>query len=105
VVRRGQIWTLVRGGNQYRALIVSNDEYNSVERVAIWALTVVRGVDRADDLTIRLGPDDPLSGAYVRIPSVLQITDRGALRDNHGFVSHETMNVVEDALRGFLELP
>jgi mRNA-degrading endonuclease toxin of MazEF toxin-antitoxin module len=105
VVRRGQLWTLVRGGNQYRALIVSNDEYNLVDDVAIWALTVVQDVARPSGLTIRLRPDDPLSGAYVRIPSVLQLQDRSALRDNHGFVSHDTMNVVENALREFLELP
>ena len=48
---------------------------------------------------------DPLTGAYVRIHSVVQILDRSALRDNHGFVSHATMEAVETALREFLELP
>jgi mRNA interferase MazF len=105
VVRRGQIWTLVRGDNLYRALIVSNDEYNLADDVAIWALTVVRDVARPNGLTIRLRPDDPLSGAYVRIPSVLQLQDRSALRDNYGFISHDTMNLVDNALRDFLDLP
>ena len=37
--------------------------------------------------------------------SVVQILDRSALRDNHGFVSNTTMDSVETALREFLELP
>jgi mRNA interferase MazF len=36
---------------------------------------------------------------------VVQILDRSALRDNHGFVSHSTMTAVETALRELLELP
>jgi mRNA-degrading endonuclease toxin of MazEF toxin-antitoxin module len=35
----------------------------------------------------------------------VQILDRSALRDNHGFVSHDTMNAIETALREFLDLP
>lgn len=54
---------------------------------------------------VRLDGDDPISGAYVRIHSVVQILDRTALRDNHGFVSNTTMDAVETALREFLELP
>jgi mRNA-degrading endonuclease toxin of MazEF toxin-antitoxin module len=105
VVKRGQIWTLLRGGSQHRVLVISNDEYNSVEELAVWALTVVREVPHPNHLVIRLGEDDPLSGAFVRIHGVVQILDRTALRDNHGFVSHSTMNMVETALREFLELP
>jgi mRNA-degrading endonuclease toxin of MazEF toxin-antitoxin module len=104
VVRRGQIWTLVRGGSQHRVLITSNDEYNSVEELAIWALTVVRDVPHPNHLAVRLSTEDPLAGAFVRIHSVVQVLDRGTLRDNHGFVSHATMNAVEDAIREFLEL-
>jgi len=29
VVKRGQVWTLLRGGSQYRILIISNDEYTA----------------------------------------------------------------------------
>jgi mRNA interferase MazF len=105
VVRRGQVWTLLRGGSQHRVLVVSNDEYNGVEELAIWALAVVRDVPHANHLAVRLDTGDPLAGAYVRIHSVVQILDRTALRDNHGFVSHDTMNAVEAALREFLELP
>lgn len=104
-MKRGQIWTLLRGGGQYRVLVISNDEYNGVEELAVWALTVVRDVPHPNHLAVRLGGDDPLGGAFVRIHSVVQILDRTALRDNHGFVSHVTMNAVEDALREFLELP
>lgn len=104
-MRRGQIWTLVRGGSQYRVLAISNDEYNAVTELAVWALTVVREMPHPNALAVKLSPDDPLAGAYVRIHSVVQILDRSALRENHGFVSHITMNVVEDALREFLELP
>jgi hypothetical protein len=50
-------------------------------------------------------PEDPLAGAFVKIHTVVQILDRTALRDNHGFVSHPTMNAIEDAIREFLELP
>jgi mRNA-degrading endonuclease toxin of MazEF toxin-antitoxin module len=105
MVRRGQIWTLLRGGSQHRVLVISNDEYNAVEELAVWALAVVRDVPHPNHLAVRLSDDDPLSGAYVRIHSVVQILDRSALRDNHGFVSHTTMNTVETALREFLELP
>ena len=104
-MRRGQIWTLLRGGSQHRVLVISNDEYNSVDELAVWALTVVRDVPHPNHLAVRLGGDDPLAGAYVRIHGVVQILDRSALRDNHGFVSHATMNAVEAALREFLELP
>lgn len=104
-MRRGQIWTLLRGGSQHRVLVISNDEYNSVDELAVWALTVVRDVPHPNHLAVRLGHDDPLAGAYVRIHGVVQILDRTALRDNHGFISHATMNAVEAALREFLELP
>ena len=105
MVRRGQIWTLLRGGSQHRVLVISNDEYNSVDELAIWALAIVREVPHPNQLAVRLTEADPLAGAFVRIHSVVQILDRTALRDNHGFVSHATMNAVEVALREFLELP
>lgn len=104
-MKRGQILTLLRGGSQHRVLVVSNDEYNAVEELAVWALVVVRDVPHPNHLAVRLGDDDPLGGAFVRIHSVVQILDRTALRDNHGFVSHATMLAVEDAVREFLELP
>ncbi|MDG4769946.1 type II toxin-antitoxin system PemK/MazF family toxin [Solwaraspora sp. WMMD792] len=104
-MKRGQIWTLLRGGSQHRVLVISNDEYNAVEELAVWALVVVRDVPHPNQLAVRLGDGDPLSGAFVRIHSVVQILDRSALRDNHGFVSPATMLAVEDAVREFLELP
>jgi mRNA-degrading endonuclease toxin of MazEF toxin-antitoxin module len=105
MVKRGQIWTLLRGGSQHRVLIISNDEYNSVEELAVWSLAVVREVPHPNHLAVRLGEGDPLAGAFVRIHSVVQILDRSALRDGHGFVSHTTMDAVETELREFLELP
>lgn len=105
MVRRGQIWTLPRGSNQYRVLVISNDEYNGVEELAIWALVVARDVPHPNQLAVRLGTGDPLSGAFVKIHGVVQILDRTALKDNLGFVSHATMTAVEDGLREFLELP
>lgn len=104
-MKRGQIWTLMRGGSQHRVLVISNDEYNAVDELAVWALTVVRDVPHPNHLVIQLNAADPLAGAFVRIHSVVQVLDRGALRDNHGFVSHATMNAVEEALREFLDLP
>ena len=104
-MRRGQIWTLLRGGSQHRVLVISNDEYNSVEELAVWALTVVRDVPHPNHLAVRLDDGDPLPGAFVRIHSVVQVLDRSALRDNHGFISHPTMTAVDTALREFLELP
>jgi mRNA-degrading endonuclease toxin of MazEF toxin-antitoxin module len=65
----------------------------------------VREVPHPNHLAVRLTDDDPLTGAFVRIHSVVQILDRSALRDNHGFVSRDTMNAVEEALREFLDLP
>ncbi len=105
MVKRGQIWTLLRGGSQHRVLVISNDEYNNVDELAVWALTVVRDVPHPNQLAVRLAEVDPLTGAFVRIHGVIQILDRTALRDNHGFVSHATMNFVESELREFLDLP
>lgn len=86
-------------------LIISNDEYNSVEELAVWALAIVSDVPHPTHLAVQLRDGDPLRGAFVRVHSVVQILDRSALHDNHGFVSHDTMNAVEYALREFLELP
>jgi len=105
MVRRGQICTLLRGGSQYRVLVISNDEYNEVQELAIWALVVARDVPHPNQLAVRLGAGDPLRGSFVKIHGVVQILDRDALRETHGFVSHETMAAVEDGLREFLELP
>jgi mRNA interferase MazF len=105
VVRRGQVWTLLRGGSQYRVLIISSDEYNEVAELAIWALVVSRDVPHANQLAVRLGAGGPLSGAFVKIHGVVQILDRASLRTSHGFVSHPTMNAAENGLREFLELP
>lgn len=66
---------------------------------------VVRDVPRPDQLVVRLRGGDPLSGAFVRIPAIMQVADQTAWRDNHGYVSNDTMNSVEHGLREFLELP
>ena len=66
---------------------------------------VARDVPYPNQLAVRLGVDDPLSGAFVKIHAVVQILDRSSLRDNSGFVSHATMTAVEEALREFLERP
>ena len=104
-MKRGQIWTLLRGGSQHRILIISNDEYNAVEELAIWGLAVVREVPHPNHLSVRLIDADPLTGAFVRIHGVVQILDRSSLRDHQGYVSHLTMAAVESQLREFLELP
>lgn len=104
-MRRGQVWTLLRGGSQYRVLVISNDEYNEVAELAIWALVVSRDLPHSNQLAVRLGSEDPLSGAFVKIHGVVQILDRATLRNNHGFVSHATMTAIEEGLREFLELP
>ncbi|XVU27456.1 type II toxin-antitoxin system PemK/MazF family toxin [Actinoplanes sp. CA-054009] len=107
MVARGQIWTLLRGSSQHRILIVSNDEYNAVEHpdLAVAALIVVRAAITANPLAVRLADRDPLSGAHVLADRMVQVLDRTALRETHGFVSHATMVNVETALREFLELP
>ncbi len=86
-------------------LIISNDEYNSVDELAIWALVITRDVPHPNQLAVRMSSDDPLSGAFVKIHAVVQVIDRAALQDSAGFVSHTTMTAVEEALREFLELP
>src|SRR5690242_3387877 len=73
MVSRGQIWTVLRGSSQYRALVVSNDEYNERGDVPVRARGVVRDLPRQGQLTVRLRGGDPLSGAYVRIPAVMQM--------------------------------
>ena len=94
---------MVRGSQQYRLLIISNDECNDEPDIDPWGVLVVR-VDAVPDMVIRLSPEDPLSGAVVDFTRVMRV-DRTALRDNHGFVSNDTMNAVEYALRDFLNLP
>ena len=59
MVRRGQIWTLVRGGSQHRVLVISNDDYNSVNELAVWALTVVRDAPHPNHLVVQLGQSRP----------------------------------------------
>jgi mRNA interferase MazF len=105
MVERGQVWTLLRGSAQHRVLVISNNEFNAVDELAIWALTIVREAPHPNHLAVRLGQGDPLPGAWIRIHSVVQVTDRSALRQSHGFVSHPTMTAVEEAIRDFLELP
>ncbi|SDS14973.1 type II toxin-antitoxin system PemK/MazF family toxin [Actinoplanes derwentensis] len=105
MVKRGQIWTLLRGGSQHRVLVISNDEFNMVEEMTPWALSVVRESPHPNHLAVRLRQGDPLSGAWIRIHGVAQIADRTALRELHGFVSHSTMGAVEEQIREFLELP
>lgn len=107
MVKRGQVWSLSRGGSQHRILIVSNDEFNAIEDpdLAVAGLAVVRARVEANPLAVPLVPGDPLAGAHVLIDRMVQILDRTAIRDSHGFVSHPTMRSVELALREFLELP
>ncbi|MDP9795888.1 mRNA-degrading endonuclease toxin of MazEF toxin-antitoxin module [Catenuloplanes nepalensis] len=96
---------MLRGSSQYRVLIISNDEYNDVDDLAVWALTIVRDVPGPNHLVVPLVDGDPLAGAWVRIHAVVQIADRTALRDRRGFVSHTTMEAVEAQVREFLSLP
>jgi mRNA-degrading endonuclease toxin of MazEF toxin-antitoxin module len=104
MVRRGQLWTLERGGGLHHVLVISNDEYNAVPSLAVWALAVVRGIPQSNPLAVHLCHHDPVQDASVSIPSLVQILDRGSLKDNLGYVAPGTMNAVEDALREFLEL-
>ncbi|WP_238015542.1 type II toxin-antitoxin system PemK/MazF family toxin [Dactylosporangium sp. AC04546] len=103
MVVRGQVWTYLVGSWQYRVVIISNDEFNEFENVHPWALVVDRTAG-GSDLTVPLGPDDPLPGAAVNVAVVLRV-DRTGLRHNHGYLSNDTMNLLEDALRDFLNLP
>ena len=105
MVRRGQVWTLLHGGAQRRILIISNDEYNAVDGLPIWALTITRDAPVPTHLAVQIPAGNPLAGAYVRIHGVVQVVDRTALREGHGYLSHEAMTAVEEALREFLELP
>ncbi|MFF5288281.1 type II toxin-antitoxin system PemK/MazF family toxin [Paractinoplanes globisporus] len=101
MVRRGQVWSFVQGADLHHVLVISNDEYNAIPSLAIWALAITRD---QRPLGVHLCGDDPLAGGSVSIPSLVQILDRGALKENLGYVAPGTMNAVEDALREFLEL-
>lgn len=103
---KGAILTILRGSNQYRALIISGDAYTAHESVPLWALSIVRDAPpRTSGLFVQLGDQDPLRGSYVRIPGVMQILDRTAIRDPLGSVTTPTMRRIETALRLFLDLP
>lgn len=105
MVNRGQVWTLLQGSNQYRVLIISNDEYNYVEDLPVCALAIQRETPPAGHLTVDLQGGDPYAGAKIRIHSFVKINDRTALKESHGFISPDTMAAVERAVRDFLELP
>jgi mRNA interferase MazF len=103
MVNRGQVWTVIRGSRQCRALIITNDEYNAIG-APMWALTITRDAP-TEQLIVPLVSGDPLAGAHIRIPAVMQIMDRSELRESHGYVCNDTMNAVETALRDLLSLP
>ncbi|WP_433382229.1 type II toxin-antitoxin system PemK/MazF family toxin [Actinoplanes sp. CA-142083] len=104
MVRRGQIWSLIRGDALHHVLVISNDEYNAVPELAVWALVIVPDLPQQNPLGVHLCHDDPLPGGSVSIPSLVQILDRGSLKENLGYAAPGTMNAVESALRDFLEL-
>jgi mRNA-degrading endonuclease toxin of MazEF toxin-antitoxin module len=104
VVKRGQVWTWARGDERHRVLVISNDEYNALPEVAVWALLVVPGLPQSTPFGVHLCSDDPLAGSSVSIPGLVQILDRASLTENHGYVAPGTMNSVEDGLREFMEL-
>jgi mRNA-degrading endonuclease toxin of MazEF toxin-antitoxin module len=102
VVSRGEVWEYIAGSQQYRVLVISNDEWNDQPSVSPWGLFIARTGPQT--LTVRLTDSDPLPAAVVHIPKVLRI-DPSGLRTNLGHVSHDTMNAIEEALRDFLALP
>lgn len=104
MVKRGQIWSLIRGDALHHVLVISNDEYNAVPELAVWALVIVRDLPQQNPLGVHLCSDDPLPGGSVSIPGLVQILDRGSLKESLGYVAPGTMNAVESALRDFLEL-
>lgn len=108
MVTRGELWEYVIGSQQYRALIISNDEYNEHPDMRPWGLIVSRlkaAPGDAAPLFVSLGPGDPgEAGAVVQIPAIVRL-DRTALRHNLGFVTNATLNAVERGLREFLALP
>ncbi|GIF25316.1 mRNA-degrading endonuclease toxin of MazEF toxin-antitoxin module [Actinoplanes tereljensis] len=104
MVKRGQVWTWVRGDDRHHVLVISNDEYNAEPGVAVWALILVRGLPQSNPLGVHLCSDDPFGGASVSIPALVQILDRGSLTENHGYLAPGTMRAVEDALREFMDL-
>ena len=63
-MRRGHVWTLLRGGSQFRVLVISNDEYNAVPELAVWALSVVRETPHPNNLPVRLTEEDRLAGPF-----------------------------------------
>jgi mRNA-degrading endonuclease toxin of MazEF toxin-antitoxin module len=102
VVSRGEVWEYIVGSQQYRVLVISNDEWNDQPGVSPWGLFIARTGPQA--LAVRLTDSDPLPGAVVHIPKVFRV-DPSGLRTNLGHASHDTMNAIEEALRDFLALP
>ncbi|WP_203817616.1 type II toxin-antitoxin system PemK/MazF family toxin [Paractinoplanes ferrugineus] len=103
-MRRGQVWTWVRGAERHPVLVISNDEYNALPEVPVWALVIVPGLPQSTPFGVHMCSDDPLPGASVSIPGLVQILDRGSLTENHGYLAPGTLDSVEDALREFMEL-
>jgi mRNA-degrading endonuclease toxin of MazEF toxin-antitoxin module len=103
-LRRGQVWAYVAGSQQYRILILSGEDFNELAGAQPWAVTIRRTGAPLTDYLIALGPQDPLTGSLVEIPRVLRC-DPSALREIVGYVSAQTMRLVEHAVRELLELP
>jgi mRNA interferase MazF len=103
VVRRGQVWTWVHNGTAHRVVVISNDEFNAEPGLPVWALLIVPEVPAVGDLAVHTCDGDVEPG-YVSIPGLVQILDRGTLKESHGFLAPGTMRAVEDALKDFLEL-
>lgn len=101
---RGQVWEYVAGSQQYRVVLISGDEYNAIPKTAPWGLVIQRQAPAIPDYLIELTNADPLSGAAVVVPTVLRCQPTGLVRPL-GFLSEDTMNTVERALREFLTLP
>ena len=103
-LRRGQVWEYIAGSQQYRILVLSGEDFNTLDGAQPWAVLIRRTGAALTDFLIPLGPADPLTGSIVEIPRVMRC-DPSGLRAIVGYVSPATMRLVEHAVRELLELP
>ena len=101
---RGQVWEYIAGPRQYRAVVLSSDEYNSRPEFQPVGLLAARDAPPVGVLGVRLGTADPLPGATVRVAAPIRLVRTGLVR-NLGWLTEPTMVAVERAVRDFFELP
>jgi hypothetical protein len=103
-LRLGQVREYIAGSQQYRIVVLSGEDFDTLDGAQPWAVMIRRTGAALTDFLIPLGPADPLTGSIVEIPRVMRC-DPSGLHALVGYVSPPTMRLAEHAVRELVELP